>query len=193
MKKIKIFVASLVLSIPVLISGDYLAQAKEEDFESEYQDLNGEEIFELYEGEENKVHIEQDNNSSIGVLSTTPGGGGSALPGHYLERIESETKTIHQQDKEAVIESVSLGVLGGGFWKLGLRTVGAVTSAFGLNEEIGVLLGGTYGADFPITIRHYVYFAHEPTDSYAGYTVTTITNNDTGAVVSTDRRSISRY
>ncbi|MBA3926220.1 hypothetical protein [Listeria rustica] len=105
-----------------------------------------------------------------------------------------DTKSIKVQNQEQAANELAKFIVGLGAGTLGVvgKTVGAVLTIMGGSAIVKQLFTGKVGAQYPIKVITYVYFANKPTGTYAGYTIIVVRNATTGKVIQSKRNTIAR-
>lgn len=202
MKKTKIFIASLMVTTPLLISSQHTIQANQSESNineesKDIQNMNGEEIFNYYESE-NTMEYSQSNDSLdeniIQPYVIDPGDGStglSPLAGHYLYNQSNNYISTQAQNRQTAIQDIATGIAGLSLGVTGYGTASAVISALSLNNAVDMLITGeAYGTTTPLLVREYTFLANEPTATYGGYVIVEVYNSNTGSYIRSERHNI---
>ncbi|EUJ22789.1 hypothetical protein PGRAN_11561 [Listeria grandensis FSL F6-0971] len=174
------------------------ASAEEDQPVEEINNLNGEQIFNSLE-DSNFASVYGDvpemmlranvpvDNSGV----TAP----AAIAGHYFHSSSYVNKSVKYQNREQGVRDIATFVLGLGAGAVGTgKSVATIITWMGGASALGLAISGKAGAQFPIRITTYKYFAKAShrTPTYSGYTIVTVKNTSTGKVVQSKRNLIAK-
>ncbi|MBC1475045.1 hypothetical protein HB852_10485 [Listeria grandensis] len=117
------------------------------------------------------------------------------IAGHYFHSSSYVNKSIKYQNREQGVRNIAIFILGLGSGAVGIgKSVSAIITWMGGAKTIALIFSGKSGAQYPIRITTYKYFAKAShrTPTYSGYTIVTVKNTKTGKIIQSKRNPIAK-